>query len=1121
MAWETRTASDFHGEGDTSDSSSSDDGESSDDDSSPRKSGSSGGSNDSNDVNEARKSDDFSGGGNTSGSSSSGDRKSSDDGGSSRKSGSTAGSNETSGGAPFDGAGSDTGAARKETTQEDADTGSQASESGNGGLMTGAPIGAGPGPGTSVEETGGGQQPNVEEDVDVRTARDFRGEGAVRPQAGSQQDWEVRTTADYRGLDRTQPVLVPAEEGTGQPEVDEDVLSEPIQLQSETEQGRRSELRRKSASRFSRAFEDYSFGPGDIEVESTDDGLQPRLSDEAQRDVALDQAEQRLDQRTPNMDIERDNLEAVETESGIRVVPDESTRERIQRRQIERQEAVATDRFERNLENLLNRDVTPGSDFTVERDGRTLSPDLSRDTQRAIAEYRLQQRIDRGDVQFEDRDPDAEGEQVTSLPSGFEVGEDVRVTEETGAPVGAGPGPGTQTTGFDVELTETGKRRLLKTEAAVERDINPDRLEFQGEGNDLTATVGPEENPDGTLETGARMLATGGALSIQMVGDKSVNPTMAFSEEPQTQTGETIQSGLDQTARTLTGGQTENLDRAIAMGGQNYSNIIVQPAAQVSGDVADAFQRGAQLTGNARALTLGTAAQPTQNRTTEEVGEATVDIARGQEEDVTSETGAERFAEGAATGGLALANVPKSVTGLTAIGEFGGAAGVATVEGRGGEFAEETKQSAETAIYKGKEFALNNPSQTAGMLAGSLAFSTLAITGASRISTGAGRATAGVIQPGEELLTAGANVGLRRVPYGTRVLSKFPNNRVDNEEIFIRGASRAGRKARRGIGRVRSSVSDLEVNVGGGVGRSGLLMADQPMIRFQRAEGSATETETETDTSTDETVVIGSDEGEAGLVDRQPRRPPEKRSDVTGYERRRRQSQQRRVQEESQGMTDQERWQMSIANRRNLEGQSGPSQRMQQAQEQGVTDPASLVASEESLAVESGVERAQRAQQSSFQQQMDTIGTGRTEAASLPQQATAPELDLAIGQRGTTDLMFQAQERQTVVPQTEVGIVTGSRIESRVQSESAAQVEAEMETEAQQETELALEQELELETETETELEFEMETESELETESEIFDFDKKKEEKGGSSLLFGSERYERQVASASDLLGI
>jgi hypothetical protein len=73
------------------------------------------------------------------------------------------------------------------------------------------------------------------------------------------------------------------------------------------------------------------------------------------------------------------------------------------------------------------------------------------------------------------------------------------------------------------------------------------------------------------------------------------------------------------------------------------------------------------------------------------------------------------------------------------------------------------------------------------------------MSGAAKMSSRAGAAARWSIQPGEELASAVLTRGLSKTSTGSRIVSKFPNNRIDNEEIVIQGARRVAGKANRDI----------------------------------------------------------------------------------------------------------------------------------------------------------------------------------------------------------------------------------------------------------------------------------------------------------------------------------
>lgn len=111
---------------------------------------------------------------------------------------------------------------------------------------------------------------------------------------------------------------------------------------------------------------------------------------------------------------------------------------------------------------------------------------------------------------------------------------------------------------------------------------------------------------------------------------------------------------------------------------------------------------------------------------------------------------------------------------------------------------EETVETGEQAV-EGFSRALETPTSRA-RLTGSLVGTALVMGGAGAISGRTGAATRFAIQPGEELLTVGAS---RAAPGLAR---KFPNNRIDNEEIVLRGIARGGRRVAERARWIRSRV---------------------------------------------------------------------------------------------------------------------------------------------------------------------------------------------------------------------------------------------------------------------------------------------------------------------------
>lgn len=161
------------------------------------------------------------------------------------------------------------------------------------------------------------------------------------------------------------------------------------------------------------------------------------------------------------------------------------------------------------------------------------------------------------------------------------------------------------------------------------------------------------------------------------------------------------------------------------------------------------------------------------------------------------------------------------------------------LEGGAAGATEQVTRSIITEQIEGLERALaEEPIETSAALAGSLVGTGALIGGASALSRTAGRGTAFLIQPGEELATFGAS---RAAP---GLAARFPGGRIDNEEIILRGLARAGRglrargadvaaAARRGAGRV-----EVEPRFGAGlvpprVGRSGELDLEEELTAME------------------------------------------------------------------------------------------------------------------------------------------------------------------------------------------------------------------------------------------------------------------------------------------------
>ena len=178
---------------------------------------------------------------------------------------------------------------------------------------------------------------------------------------------------------------------------------------------------------------------------------------------------------------------------------------------------------------------------------------------------------------------------------------------------------------------------------------------------------------------------------------------------------------------------------------------------------------------------------------------------------------AERSTESFVQGGGLLLDFPGAARGLINIGDYAGAGASAAISGQGGDvvsvegnvrdsirtnesvevrfaeggFAGASQDAGEQIIAEAQQSFRERPVETTAAATGALVGTAVTTAGAARISSTAGQAVPYAFQPGEELLTFGATQTLGRTARGQRILSRFPGERIDNEEIVLREANRA------------------------------------------------------------------------------------------------------------------------------------------------------------------------------------------------------------------------------------------------------------------------------------------------------------------------------------------
>jgi hypothetical protein len=169
-----------------------------------------------------------------------------------------------------------------------------------------------------------------------------------------------------------------------------------------------------------------------------------------------------------------------------------------------------------------------------------------------------------------------------------------------------------------------------------------------------------------------------------------------------------------------------------------------------------------------------------------------------------SET-ARNFAESSVESAAQLFNLPATAAGLKEAGEFLGYGVSETAAGRGGEFVEQTEETAADIGEAAVGFARSNPGEAAGTLTGSVVASAAIMGGASAVSSRAGLASRVAIQPGEEALGYGGRAATKALAGRRAADALFPDSEplLMSEEAAIRAGQRAVGGARDAASRTR------------------------------------------------------------------------------------------------------------------------------------------------------------------------------------------------------------------------------------------------------------------------------------------------------------------------------
>jgi len=191
---------------------------------------------------------------------------------------------------------------------------------------------------------------------------------------------------------------------------------------------------------------------------------------------------------------------------------------------------------------------------------------------------------------------------------------------------------------------------------------------------------------------------------------------------------------------------------------------VISPVSEVAGDVSGSSQTGVGIGVGLLTSDPDAFGEETFNQSEQELR----DIPRSEENEVGEENAGEVIGEGATSGALGIANVPRVANAVFEAGSFTVEAGEETVEGDGGEFAQEATEAGALRAGQGAEFAASNPLRFSSQLAGgAIASSSLIRLGRFAGGPSGGRAASTLVQPGEEAAIFAARRG---VP-GTRRLA--------------------------------------------------------------------------------------------------------------------------------------------------------------------------------------------------------------------------------------------------------------------------------------------------------------------------------------------------------------
>lgn len=536
---------------------------------------------------------------------------------------------------------------------------------------------------------------------------------------------------------------------------------------------------------------------GDFAVQKTDEGrYEVKWGDHVGETEAVNQLEQNVREQYPTITSEDYAIREAEDGRGYTVEIDPGF-----------QQNAAADRFTSQNPNLER-----GEDFeVVGTDGGGFQIELTEEGQKEQYRQRVaeqNQAIDADDIVVEERNPDPEELRPEELKQYAENPYRVQYSEdylrEQAAQRVEQQYPEADSDDYSVSVSESGGvsvsfgEEFQRQQVAEQVAANNENID---EGD--IASVYRKDGPEGRNKARLPQEVEGGSWGIELTESKQreLLRERAQEQHPDAESIDIVeneQGDLEASIQQPQGEQREQFG--------NFELVVPGTGGESVEDYFDTATSGISTTTQQVSSGLFDEGGPASESLGGEVLEAA-----GHEQAATAyEESLRSFGKGLTEGAGSLLNVPAAARGLDEGVEYVGWMGSETLQGRGGQALGQSVRAAATVGGAAVDYATKNPAKFTGTAVGSLAGSYTLMGGAAKVSSRAGTAVRWGIQPGEELASSVLTRGLSKTSTGSKIVSKFPGGRIDNEEIVIEGAKKGVQKTRSSVNAARRATSDLK-----------------------------------------------------------------------------------------------------------------------------------------------------------------------------------------------------------------------------------------------------------------------------------------------------------------------